>query len=164
MRLPRSLLLSAVVLGVLCPTAVAQVDEQTEDYEEQDRRYYERYLQQQEEESTEPESVDVEAFLAQADELIRDQNYWSHNSDHYRALEWGLVSVRTLPLLAGDPRTWEPASLIGDCGAGLGPVILAWAATALDEDPAGLPEILAWGASEGRERAAALLMPELEKD
>lgn len=86
-----------------------------------------------------------------------------HNGDHYRALEWGLVSVRTLPLLAGDPRTWEPASLIGDCGAGLGPVILAWAATALDEDP-GLPEILVWGASEGRERAAVLLMPEPEKD
>lgn len=87
-----------------------------------------------------------------------------HNSDHYRALEWGLVSVRTLPLLDGDPRTWEPASMIGDSGAGLGPVTLAWAATELDQDSSRHPEILVWGASEGRERAAALLMPEQEKD
>jgi hypothetical protein len=41
-------------------------------------------------------------------------------------------------------------------------VSLAWAATALDRDPAEIPEILVWGASEGPERAAVLLMPERE--
>jgi len=81
------------------------------------------------------------------------------NGDHYRALEWGLASVRSFCLLAGDTVSWEPANLIGDCGAGLGIVNVAWAATALAHGYAGSPEVLVWGAAEGTERAAALLMP-----
>jgi hypothetical protein len=74
------------------PAAQYEDDEQTADHEEQDRRYYERYLEQQEtqEEPRADEEVpadprdEVQAFLAQADELIRDRNYNGARSEHYR--------------------------------------------------------------------------------
>jgi len=81
------------------------------------------------------------------------------NGDHYRAMEWGLASVRSFCLLGGDTVSWEPACLIGDCGAGMGLVNLAWAATALDQGYAESPEVIVWGGAEGTARAAALIMP-----
>jgi len=87
----------AMALALLPLTAGAQEpDEQTKDWEEQDRRYYERMLEQQkqqdqkEEQETEeaqaesPEEQLVAEFLARAEELVKDQNYWSRSSDHYR--------------------------------------------------------------------------------
>lgn len=54
-------------------------DDATEDYEEQDRRYFERHVE------TEPDrETDTAAFLARADELIRDANYRSASGAHYR--------------------------------------------------------------------------------
>ncbi len=84
------------------------------------------------------------------------------NGDHYRSLEWGLASVRAMSRLGGDRVLWHPADCIGDCGAGLGPVNLAWAATALREGYARSSEVLVWGASEGKARAAAVLVSEKE--
>ena len=72
-RLCASLLLLAAVPAV----AQYEDDEQTRDYEEMDRRYYERYTEQ------EPVPT-VEAFLARADGLIRDRNYRSAQSARYR--------------------------------------------------------------------------------
>jgi hypothetical protein len=81
-------------LALLVAGAGAQEpDEQTRDWEEQDRRYYERMLEQQkqaeeqeEEEEKEgtPEERFVAEFLARAEELVKDQNYWSRSSDRYR--------------------------------------------------------------------------------
>lgn len=81
-----------VMMLAVLPLAVGaqEPDEQTQDYEDQDRRYYERYLEQQEQEDPpkEPEAPPEEQFaaefLARAEELVKDQNYWSRSSDHYR--------------------------------------------------------------------------------
>jgi hypothetical protein len=65
-------------------------DEQTRDYEDQDRRYYERYLEQQkheqppEEPEASPEEQFAAEFLARAEDLVKDRNYWSRSSDRYR--------------------------------------------------------------------------------
>jgi len=79
-----------MVLAVL-PVAVGaqEPDEQTQDYEDQDRRYYERYLEQQKQatqpkEEAPPREEVVSEFLARAEELVKDQNYWSRSSDRYR--------------------------------------------------------------------------------
>ncbi len=73
---------------LLATPAVGQVeDEQTEDYERQDRQYLERLRQleeQEEEESDEPAATDREAFLAKAEELVRDRHYNTRSTDHYR--------------------------------------------------------------------------------
>jgi 3-oxoacyl-[acyl-carrier-protein] synthase I len=82
--------------------------------------------------------------------------------NHYRALEWGLASCRAFRLLEGETVEWRPASYIGECGAGIGPVSLAWAATALRRGQVAAREVLVCGSSEGPERAAALLLPEEE--
>lgn len=78
------LLTSALVL----PLAAQQTDEGLGDHEEQDRRYLERYKSQNGPEAEpEPASevpVDAEAFIAKADELIRDRNYRSFTSDLFR--------------------------------------------------------------------------------
>ena len=78
--IPLSLLLCA-------PPAAAQEDEQTRDYEERDRLYQQRRQQQQQ--APQPDQpVDdaarLTAFLEQADEIIRDNNYASDSSEHYR--------------------------------------------------------------------------------
>ena len=82
-----AVLLFVVALGLVPLTA--QHDEQTEDYERQDEKYYQRYLEQQEvakrpEPPPETDGPDTEAFIALAEELVRDKNYWSRSSDRYR--------------------------------------------------------------------------------
>jgi len=76
-----------VALG-LVPVA-AQHDDQTDDYERQDDKYYQQYLEQQEETKRpdpppETDGPNTEAFIALAEELVRDKNYWSRSSDRYR--------------------------------------------------------------------------------
>jgi hypothetical protein len=83
-----------IALLLLAGPLAAQYDddEQTRDYEEQDRLYHERYLEQQEEQDK--QNVDeaaqttaedqLQAFLVQADALIRDRNYNGTTSAHYR--------------------------------------------------------------------------------
>ena len=78
----RPLLPIAFLLLWLVPAA-AQVDEETDDHEEQDRRYFERYLEKDKEQA--PQPADPRArFLARAEELVRDKNYGAASSDHYR--------------------------------------------------------------------------------
>ena len=76
-----------IALG-LVPVA-AQHDDQTDDYEQQDDKYYQQYLEQQEETKRpdpppETDGPNTEAFIALAEELVRDKNYWSRSSDRYR--------------------------------------------------------------------------------
>jgi hypothetical protein len=55
-----------------------QVEDQTQDHEEIDSRYYERY-------DGEPQKdTSLEDFLERADELIRDRHYRSASGEHYR--------------------------------------------------------------------------------
>lgn len=64
-------------------------DDQSRDYEEQDRRYLERYVPSEEGDSAEPApSADPaamrEQYLLRADELIRDRNHRSASGEGYR--------------------------------------------------------------------------------
>ncbi len=73
-------LAGAAALFVGHRVAAQESDEQTRDHEERDRRYYER------EPANAPADREAEtaAFLARADELIRDRNYRSFAGAHYR--------------------------------------------------------------------------------
>jgi hypothetical protein len=83
----------ALILIVLLATtgggslAVAQYvdDEEMEDHRRQDEEYYKRYLEDQEEDPmAADEAAMAEAFLAKADELIRDKNYRSRYGKRYQ--------------------------------------------------------------------------------
>jgi len=80
-----------ILLASLSTAALAQSDEQTQDYEEQDRRYYERHIQKEKEKEEDDAQAaprdresETAAFLARADELIRDSNYRSSAGRRYR--------------------------------------------------------------------------------
>lgn len=75
-------------------------DEQTEDHAEQDRRYYERYGDVERDEVA-PEERSRKAFLARAEQLVRDRDYFSRSSDGYRVHsdDPELSTRRTLELL-----------------------------------------------------------------
>ncbi|ANM28718.1 hypothetical protein ABI59_02490 [Acidobacteria bacterium Mor1] len=77
-------LLAAFVLLLLSGGAFAQ-DQQTDDHAEQDRRYLERLLQEQKKAEEQPEGLTgFDALLAMAEKLVKDQNYDTRSSDHYR--------------------------------------------------------------------------------
>ena len=66
-----------MMLAVLPLTVGAQEpDEQTQDYEDQDRRYYERYLEQQEQEADQQAEQTIAALKAEItgarDEAVRE--------------------------------------------------------------------------------------------
>jgi len=77
-------------------SGLAQVDDQTEEIRERDKRYYEQQLerekQQKEKEAetptpepaADPRDAEIEAFLADADRIVRDRNYTSETTEHYR--------------------------------------------------------------------------------
>jgi len=83
----------ALLLSIGPLAAQYDDDEQTRDYEERDRRYYEQQLEQEENEPTEPDVDEaaqptpedqLQAFLAQAEVLIRDRHYNGISSAYYR--------------------------------------------------------------------------------
>jgi hypothetical protein len=76
-----------LMLGFVTPVgAQYEDDDQTQDHEEQDRRYYERYAEEKPEPEPQPEdeAAQTEAFIARAEELIRDRNHSARDSEHYR--------------------------------------------------------------------------------
>lgn len=81
-----------LLLAAALPAAGQSEDEQTRDYEEQDRRYYERYAEPQADSEDEarpepdpiPPSEDFESFLATAEALVKNQYYRSGSTEHYR--------------------------------------------------------------------------------
>ena len=79
------------------------------------------------------------------------------NGERYRGLEWTLALVRGLSDLPGDADYWHPADCIGDAGAAMGALDVIWAVTALARGYAESSHVLVWGASDGKDRAAALV-------
>lgn len=88
MSASRALLLALLML-LGAPAADAQwIDEdQDRDHQDQDRAYQERY-DEQAERTAAPTAADdeeaLEAFLARAEDLIRDRNHRAANGTHYR--------------------------------------------------------------------------------
>jgi hypothetical protein len=90
----RFALLAVLVACTGAVPAVAQYEEEDDDWAQQDRRYQERYEKKDaEDDSPEPPPpADPEEarqalmaeFLAEADELIRDRDYRSRSSEHFR--------------------------------------------------------------------------------
>ena len=83
--------LLGLFLGLLAIPAFSQ-DEQTKELMEKEKRYYEQQMQKEAEEpdpatETNPEArreAQVQAFLKDADRLIRDRDYDAKTSEHYR--------------------------------------------------------------------------------
>jgi 3-oxoacyl-[acyl-carrier-protein] synthase-1 len=80
------------------------------------------------------------------------------NGDRMRAMEWAMASLRAFGDLSGDQEIWHPADCIGDSGAASGALSLAWGAATLAREEAGANAVVAWGASDGPLRGAALLL------
>jgi 3-oxoacyl-[acyl-carrier-protein] synthase-1 len=85
------------------------------------------------------------------------------NGDRYRAMEWAMASLRALGSLGGFNDIWHPAECIGDSGAASGLLNIVWAITALCKGYANAEHVLIWGASYGKDRAAAMLGPVLSE-
>ncbi len=83
MQLSRGGVLILLIAVVALPAAAQyEEDDQTRDWEMQDRRYQER-AQHQDEEPQDPLAAE-QAYLETVEQLIRDKNYNSAQSDHYR--------------------------------------------------------------------------------
>jgi hypothetical protein len=81
-------LATLVTLAWLSPAMAQYEDDTLDDQERQDRQYLERYKRQPQEDQPPSEDLDGEpnaaAFIALADELIRDKSYRSFSSERYR--------------------------------------------------------------------------------
>jgi len=78
------------------------------------------------------------------------------DGERYRTMEWVLAEAKGIwPYQSQDH--WNPADCIGDSGAAMGAILLAWGSMALHRDYAGAEQLLLWGASDEGAREAALL-------
>lgn len=78
------------------------------------------------------------------------------DGERYRAMEWVMAEPKAMWYHRSLDH-WNPADCIGDSGAAMGAVMLAWASMALHRDYAGSPNILCWGASDEGPREACML-------
>lgn len=78
----------------------------------------------------------------------------SLNGERDGAREWGIARIRHGGLFGADSTLHHPAEYLGDTGAACGAVLIAAAATHLQQDPG---TALVWCAADGPERAAVLL-------
>ena len=89
MKRSRTIAITLLLLATAGPPCAAQYeeDEETEDQRRRDEEYYKRYLQEEEQPPPAAPADDAElaeAFLAKADELIRDKNHRSVIGARYK--------------------------------------------------------------------------------
>ena len=80
----------------------------------------------------------------------------SMNGEYYWAKEWGVAAVRCRDYIDSEARFEHPADCFGDMGAGCGPGMIALAAIGMQKGYLPGPALV-YGASDGGERAAALV-------
>ena len=80
----------------------------------------------------------------------------SMNGEYYWAKEWGVAAVRCRDYLDPEARFEHPADCFGDMGAACGPGMVALAAIGMQKGYLPGPALV-YGASDGGERAAALV-------
>jgi len=78
------------------------------------------------------------------------------NGENYGAKEFGVANLRSHRELLPDRMVLHPIDCFGDIGAALGPVMIGLAAMGI-KDATYAPPCLVWSASDGPERAAALV-------
>ncbi len=78
------------------------------------------------------------------------------DGERYRAMEWVMAEPKAM-WYYNTLDHWNPADCVGDSGAAMGAVMLAWASMALHRGYAGAPNILCWGASNEGAREAVML-------
>ncbi|WP_437723762.1 hypothetical protein [Sorangium sp. So ce861] len=76
------------------------------------------------------------------------------NGESYRDREWGLVLARLGDVLVTPETLIHPADKIGEVGAAMGGVLLAYAAHMFSRGHAPAPSALLWTSSDGGSRAA----------
>lgn len=83
--------------------------------------------------------------------------YASLNGESYYAFEWGIVLTRLHETLQTMKTLIHPADCVGDVGAATGALLLACAASTLQQQPASAPRSLLWTASDTDHRMALTL-------
>ena len=78
------------------------------------------------------------------------------DGERYRAMEWVMAEPKGMWRYQTTDH-WNPADCVGDSGAAMGAIMLAWASVALNKDYAGSKRILVWGASNEGAREAVLV-------
>lgn len=76
--------------------------------------------------------------------------------ERYRAMEWGMALPKAMWSYE-NLHHWNPGDCIGDSGAAMGVIMLAWAAEALRKGYAPARQVLVWGASDEGAREAAVV-------
>ena len=79
------------------------------------------------------------------------------NGEAYRAREWLLALMRSLPGYSNKMALAHPADCLGDVGGATGPLLIAIAATLLRREMSVSSTALLWASSDGEHRAAAVL-------
>ena len=78
------------------------------------------------------------------------------DGERYRAMEWVMAQPKCM-WYSETHEHWNPADCIGDSGAAMGAIMLAWGSMALRKDYARTGRALVWGASDGGLREAVML-------
>ncbi|MEM1412465.1 MAG: beta-ketoacyl synthase N-terminal-like domain-containing protein [Pseudomonadota bacterium] len=101
--------------------------------------------------------------LARAIRAVRGDTACAHavvvsdlDGERYRTLEWLMAEGKAMWNYHTMDH-WNPADCVGDSGAAMGAVLLAWASMALHRNYAGATDLLLWGAADEGAREALLM-------
>lgn len=78
------------------------------------------------------------------------------DGERYRAMEWVMAQPKSM-WYSETHEHWNPADCIGDSGASMGAIMLAWGSAALFKRYARTERVLVWGASDEGAREAIML-------
>ncbi|MEO6525089.1 MAG: beta-ketoacyl synthase N-terminal-like domain-containing protein [Gemmatimonadaceae bacterium] len=79
------------------------------------------------------------------------------NGEAFRAREWILAMIRSIPGYSSDMEVIHAADCLGDVGAASGPLMLAYSAASLRLGYSPSSEVLLWSASDDHHRGAAVV-------
>lgn len=78
------------------------------------------------------------------------------DGERYRSMEWAMAEPKGMWQYSTIDH-WHPADCIGDAGAAMGALLLAWASVALAKQYTNTERVLVWGASDDGHREAVMM-------
>ncbi len=78
------------------------------------------------------------------------------DGERYRAMEWAMAEPKGMWKYSTIDH-WHPADCLGDAGAAMGALLLAWGSVALAKQYSRTQRVLVWGAADGGSREAVML-------